>query len=362
MTSRQLQAEEPRPSFIGILKGRSWKSFLFILLTGLIAISFLNYLIDPYGHYGTDVLNMNRIDARSWVVKILANQIKPPQLLLFGSSRCLRQKPNYDPQIYGLNVSLYGGAIEDHYCIFRYAVEKLNYPIKFVVVGLEPALMAQSHPIKETLIRNKTLNRWLIQQKSSTVQTFFQEPSYIKELSSLLSIKTLMDSGKVVFKYILKITDVREASAATVANESDTSHSASLVEKIVAAKDSMQARLRQYKKIYTGVVLMDPVRVQYLYKFALFAQEKGIRVIIFKPGYSQKFGQEMNKLNSFKKMHRELDILLAQLKKQFGWNVIDFRPPHWRGPELDFFDGVHPSNETARILDRAIAKVINNAI
>ena len=359
------------------IRGKYWYGFISVLLCLLITIGFINYIIDPYGHYGTNVLKLGRVDSRIGIIQKLNKQTLPPQLLLFGSSRVLKQSPNYHPEIHGVNVSVFAGAIEDHYSILRYAVDELKYPIKFAVIGLEADLMPGSHPINGFLSRSKKLNRWLIQkqfptldslviqEQSSTIQSFLGKPSYIKELSSLLSIITLGDSLKKIGKYFLikrKISGSKKLSLKASDNESTNSLLAFIFNIIEAERQSMQARLRQYKTIYAGNPQVEPLRLQYLYKFAEFARERGIHVIAFKPGYSIGFWQEMNKISGFRKISRELDIHEKKIKKQFGWKFIDFRPTSWNGEEIDFPDGVHPSKRSISIIDNAIKEMLSNAI
>lgn len=350
-------------SFNRIMQGRIWYYFLFTLFFLLILICLFNYLIDPYGHYGTDVLNMQMIDPRAGIVRKLTTQIQPPDLLVFGSSRCLRLRPNYNQNYYGVNASLFAGTIEDYYCILRYAIDDLKYPIKVIVVGLEPDLMLNSHPTDIMLIRNNKLNPWLEQKNNiSGIQSFFQEPSCLKELSSILSIKTIRNSCKLVLQFYIKKINIVPDTSAEEKNSTSNMQENTLIEKFVSVKDSMDARLRQYKRIYSGGIDLDLNRINYLYKFAQFAFEKRIRVIMFYPGYSMKFWEEMSKLTSFKKMHLVLDGHIKKLKREYGWEILDFRPKHWIGPSLDFFDGVHPTNQTARIIDNTIKGLINHGI
>lgn len=330
--------------------------FILLFLTGM-----FNYLIDPYGRYGTDILDMNRIDARTWVVNKLSDSYESLELLLFGSSRCLGLNANYHPDVPGMNVALYGGAIEDHYCILRYAVDDLKYNIKYIVVGLEPALFSNNHPINMSLERNKVLNRWLLNENRSRIQSYFQQPPYVSGIASLLSITSLKDSLKIVLKYILENIGVKEASAAAPPSRR-TDGIGSLFEKIAQAKDSMQARLRQYRKIYSGAAHLSEKRLRYLYQFARFAQGKGMQVIMFYPGYSMEFWEEMEKIHAFTKMHESLENQMEKIQQEYGWKIIDFRPKNWEGPELGFFDGVHPTKDTIQIIDETIGNVVNSVI
>ncbi|MFC1822448.1 hypothetical protein ACFL9T_07045 [Thermodesulfobacteriota bacterium] len=340
-----------------LMKRKVFILFVSTFLCLLIFAGLFNYLIDPYGRYGTDILNMNRIDPRSWIVNNLKNQTKEPQLLLFGSSRCINLHVDHIPNIHGINVALFAGAIEDHYCILRYAVEDLSYPIKYIVLGLEPDLMTNAHPIDTMLRRNEILNRWLEKSEQAPVQFGLTAPDYVKDLSSLLSLKTLMDSLRVLAKFLIKSLNLREATAAEVPLD-HKKEDVSWLQKIVDKKDSMEARLRQYKKLYSGATQIDAARQRYLYRLADFAQKRGIKVIMFYPGYSMEFWQQMCKITVFKKMHEGLDLHIQELVQKYEWDVIDFRPTYWKDPKLEYFDGVHPTRDTVKIIDNTIGDLV----
>ncbi|MBN2512081.1 MAG: hypothetical protein JXB18_03990 [Sedimentisphaerales bacterium] len=284
-----------------------------------------------------------------------------PELLLFGSSRCLSLKPEIE-NVNSLNVSLYAGAIEDHYCLLRYAVEDLKFPVHTVVVGLEPDLLVDNQPINPMLKRNTILSRYLLKNDISVAKSnFFCKPGYIDEVASLLSTTTLSDSLRVVFKYLLNIFRVSEAGAATSENpEKSVNLIKTILEKITVEKDSLESRLRQYKNLYAGSTKIDPERLQYLDDFAEYAQRHEIHVLIFIPGYSKNFWKEMHCVDSFVEIQGKFDRVIHNLVETYGFKVIDFRPVHWRGPELEFFDGVHPTKHTAEIIDAQINRVISD--
>lgn len=357
-TTEVLRSVQPQ-----MLKGNCWYQFCVVFLLAIGSITAVNYLVDPYGRYGTDVLGMNRIDARTYVVRKLEAQVKLPELLIFGSSRSLRLDPDRYQNGHGLNVALYAGAIEDHYCIYRYAADVLKFPVKTVVIGLDADLMGTTHPVDNMLVRNGKLKRWLLSSNDEGVQSFFRDPEFLAEISSLLSLTTLLDSGRLIFGRMIKMTksvcvssamaaQVKEnVDAGTVANASADS---SIIGRITEAMDSVGARLRQFKKLYVGSVGLDPLRVKYLDAFAKMTAQRGIRVIAFYPGYSPAFWESMKELPSFLKMHAALEMKLESYRSIYDWKVIDFRPPHYNGPALDFFDGVHPTNETAKTIDNLI--------
>lgn len=139
------------------MKGTAWCCFLMSFIGILFSVGLANYLIDPYGRYGTNILGAHRIDSRSWVVSRLRSLVESPNVLLFGSSRCLPLNPKWDKELLCVNVSLYAGAIEDHYCILRFAVEELGIPVRIAVIGLEPDLLLSSHPIDPMLKKMESL-------------------------------------------------------------------------------------------------------------------------------------------------------------------------------------------------------------
>ena len=339
------------------MSSKSWRIFSFIVVFLLCLICLINFLIDPYGRYGTDILNVNQIDPRTYIVKKLDSAWPWPKLLLFGSSRCLKFNPQYNSELPGVNVALYAGAIEDHYCILRYAIDNNKYPIKVVVIGLEPDLMISSHPVDKMLAQNKQLSRWLNKSESVTIQSLFTPPKYIEEISSLLSIITLRHSLSVFFSYMQKIFNVREASAST--SEKTQSSVSSVLEKIIEERDSINARLRQYRSLYLGARELDTTRIDYLNRFAELTRKHKIRVIIFHPGYSKEFWDEMSKLKSFRHINNLLDTHIDNLRTKYGWEIVDFRPHKWAGQKLDFPDGIHPSGYAATLIDNKLESIVN---
>lgn len=158
---------------------------------------------------------------------------------------------------------------------------------------------------------------------------------------------------------------VQPSIAGTPCIESDSAQSSQgltgeILQKFAETRDSMDARLRQYKTLYSGATYLDPVRLKYLESFAEYAQSKNISVIIFLPGYSKEFWTEMIQIEAFGKIHRSMDEAVHRIGSKYGWKIVDFRPDAWNGPELVFFDGVHPTKPTAQVIDTAIGEVIAN--
>ncbi|WP_139168992.1 hypothetical protein [Desulfobacula phenolica] len=342
------------------LRGADWYIFLFVLFGILICVGLTNYLIDPYGWHGTDILKAQRIDSRTRVEKMLRNQWNKPDVMLFGSSRSMSLKPNFGKESIGVNAALFAGAIEDHYCILRYSVESLSFPLRFAVIGLEPDLFLSTHPIDPMLIKNKRLGRYLEKKNISIIQAFFKQPGYVDEVASLLSFTTSKNSCKIIFGFLMDhfdpkgaITDIKQISSSGLTGY--------LLEIIKKKKDSMTARLRQYKKLYSGAVAIDADRLRYLYRFADYAKKNSIAVVAFYPGYSRGFWNEMINIDAFIKSNQKLDQEMMKLKKLYGWRLIDFRPGKFKGSELQFFDGVHPTKQTTLIIEKIISnKVIND--
>ena len=333
--------------------------FIGVFLGLLMIVALTNYLVDPYGRYGTDILNANRIDPRTWVEKMLRNQSVKPDLILFGSSRTMPLKPDFGRELRGVNAALFAGAIEDHYCILRYSVEKLNFSLRYAVIGLEPDLLLSSHPIDPMLVKNKSLGQYLEKKKKSPIQDFFKQPAFVDEIASLLSLTSLKNSCKIIFSFLMNLFNPKSAIADAHPEES-TGIVSGLLEIVEEKKDSMEARLRQYKTLYSGVTSIDKDRLKYLYRFAEYAKKNHISVIAFIPGYSISFWSEMNQIDSFTNINQEFDKEMMRLKELYGWQLIDFRPGNYAGPELVFFDGVHPTKQTRYIIENIIVnKVIN---
>jgi hypothetical protein len=348
------------------MANQTWKWFLFSLLFLLACTGLYNFMLDPYGRYGNDFLDMHPMEARGGIVKKLAAVATPPRVLLFGSSRCLRLRPHFGDQAPALNVALYGGAAEDHYAIFRHALDDLKFPLKSIILGLEPELMLTSHKTEIMLLRNPTLSRWLEKSQPEGLQAYFREPTYVREISVLLSLRTLRHSTSLLVDYLIESklspSKTGEGKLENKALENIEGKDDSLLGDFLRSKDSVQARLRQYKSLFSGVVRLDELRLRYLHRIGEVAKERGIQVFVFFPGYSPEFWQEMFVTEGFQDVHRAFQTEIEHLVREFGWRIIDFRPPYWRGPVLDYFDGVHPTKDSARKIDKAIEDLVRDEI
>ncbi|MBC8548954.1 MAG: DUF1574 family protein [Candidatus Brocadiales bacterium] len=316
-------------------------------------LAFFNYLIDPYGSFGTDILNVNPVDSRSEILNKLDSADPQLQTLLFGSSRSLLFK-----HFPGLNVALYAGAIEDHYSILRYAVDDLQYPIKAVVLVLEPDLMVSSHPVEKMLVKNSKLNRWLIKEPILYGQSLFAPPGYIDDIAMLLSVTTLKNSTKVLLKALKKRMSNGDKSDQDIGVVGAKNNH--VLGRIAEARDSIDARLRQYRKLYMSALALDKTRIKYLDMFAEFASENNIKVILVHPGSSKVFWDEMMSLSNFKNINSEFYDLIQKVRVRYGWTEIDIRPGKWKGLPLEYPDGVHLSKPSAAIIDNEINEGLRN--
>lgn len=341
------------------MKRNIFIAFLLIFFGLLSFVALFNYFVDPYGRYGTNLLGANQTDSRSHIVQELRRQFPSPRTLLFGSSRSLLLNPRFGIELPVMNVALYAGAIEDHYCILRYAVENLKYPIRFALIGLEADLMVNNHPIDPMLRTNEALSKYLIEENKSLIHGLLSQPRYIEEVASLLSTTTLKNSLRKVLQILLRNFRVRDASANELTVLPKRVYE-SFIEEIIAARKDMQARLRQYKSLYAGSVHVDRLRLEYLDRFAQYCEQKSINVVVFMPGYSDEFWGHMIKNENFVRIHRDLDGKMRELNEEYGWKIVDFRPDVWKGRELVYPDGVHPCKETAFIMSRAIEEAILN--
>jgi hypothetical protein len=114
---------------------------LTLAVAALLAPAVLTYLVDPLDLYGSPVALTSRIEPRRLKADLLARAAPPPQLLILGSSWVRTLDPQYVESLFGLtafNASVSNGSFGDWIAFTRYAVDELGYPLRVLLVGVDP--------------------------------------------------------------------------------------------------------------------------------------------------------------------------------------------------------------------------------
>lgn len=117
---------------------------LLLALIGL-ALALLggfNFLVDPYSSYGSPLGLRRPRPVRLVKLDRLREANPPPEALILGSSRVRVIAPDGVRRLFGARAFHLGGlksSPQSWLSLTRYAVDELGYPIRLVIVGVDPS-------------------------------------------------------------------------------------------------------------------------------------------------------------------------------------------------------------------------------
>ncbi|MGK2855850.1 MAG: hypothetical protein ACSLFQ_01455 [Thermoanaerobaculia bacterium] len=130
-----LAASEPKAA-------RFLKLLLVLIGVALALLGGFNYLVDPYSIYGSPLGLQRPRPVRLAKLDLLRAADPPPEALILGSSRVRMLPPVSVKRLFGLQAFHLGGpksSPQNWLSLTRYAVDDLGYPIRLVIVGVDPS-------------------------------------------------------------------------------------------------------------------------------------------------------------------------------------------------------------------------------
>ncbi|MCX6647404.1 MAG: hypothetical protein NTY09_13755 [bacterium] len=126
-----------------------WVSAMVPFVIILILSGSMNFIVDPFGLYGTGIFPPVTFSQYEHKLRLLREYIPRPSALIIGSSRVECLNPNLVEEITGRRCFNWANPLaktELFYAELRIALEELNAPVDLVIVGVEPDVF---HPQAE---------------------------------------------------------------------------------------------------------------------------------------------------------------------------------------------------------------------
>ena len=128
-----------------------------------------NFLINPRGHYDSPLHNVDARTVRRVKLDLLAAATPAPQALILGSSRVRSLPPAHLEGLFRLPTFHAGGpksAPSNWLTITSHVVKQLGYPLKLVVIGVDPSSFIdvvdfERHPIYSARLRPFLRRPWV---------------------------------------------------------------------------------------------------------------------------------------------------------------------------------------------------------
>lgn len=152
--------------------------FLTLLLAligaSLALVGGLNYLVDPYSSYASPLGLERPRPVRLQKLDLLREAAPPPEALILGSSRVRVISPQGVKRSFGLTTFHAGGlkgSPQNWLAVARYAVDDLGYPIRLLILGVDPSSFVdvtnyQQHPANVPELRRNLRHPRLSQFRS----------------------------------------------------------------------------------------------------------------------------------------------------------------------------------------------------
>lgn len=170
-----------------------WISFVVPLFITLAVIGSLNFIVDPFGIYGTGLFPPVTFSKYEHKLRLLREFQPKPQALIIGSSRVESVDPELVEELTGKRCFNWANPLaktELFYAELRIALDEINAPLDMVIVGVEPTVF---HPTAGTPPQALSLISYMryvtdkaavsvFMEKSSRLFSFEQTDSTFKVL------------------------------------------------------------------------------------------------------------------------------------------------------------------------------------
>ena len=311
------------------------------------AIAAFNLLTDPWGVFGIGIFPPKVNQDRSTKADLLSGLAKPPELIIYGSSRAWTIEAKRVEQATGLrtfNAAVTAGRPADAY-VFTGVVHGTwpqATPDYLWLLDVEAFLRG---PVPPSLLADSRFSRYLPWRDKAAAQ--------LDELGWLASWKGLQASLGVWRKHPTW-AKVRASWRKRIAGDGTVKTSASSDAKVTTKKlrrwsDEEVAQYRSFSQL-------DPEAATYVGKtLGLFDSWGGTGVVVLTPTQPEVLAAVEKA--GWRVRHAELMRLLWRLQEQYGFAVVDMTSVSAFGGDPEgFFDATHMTRENQRkMIDAVLA-------
>ncbi len=306
----------------------------------LVAVSLLNYVVDPYGRYGTGAVPPLEIQPRSDKYKLMVAQPDNAQILLLGSSRMFLMRPRLVKELTGLrtfNATISRAMPRDYLILGRFAIHTMH-PQR-IIAGVDLQVF---HP---TILWDNGV--WL---RKSPLRVYAGDnspaPSAEEEFSTLLNLQQTFDSIRSVWQALtvppLPFSyDADGGLKPGVHPENDSS-----------LRGNGSVGDPDFWASYTALA---PDRLDEVRAFFKLCQEAHVELDIVLLPFDGRALQRLQTIPNFVARLEEYRKFLQESEELYGIKVYDYTDPASLGGDpTDFQDYFHPLQSTMDRITQAI--------
>lgn len=346
------QADQAKSKRFSIL----FLSFWFIAFG---AISLLNYIVNPYGDYGTKFFRPLVQTPRNDKVYLLSQMDPKPEAVVIGSSRVMRLEPAYLKPVFGydfFNFGVNSAMPEDYLAILRHYEAARGKPPAMVVLGIDIYSFTDALPMDSRLRNCPELFNQLPEEQGSTLNQW--------KRSIVRNVKLFREN----FKYSLLKDSLRTLKMDLWDGGRGDGHfdfleNGMMVDRLTKQEGAdgtfdlekeVDFHKVDYARRYAGFESLSPKRSAYFESFLKICEEKQIKLVVFLTPLHPDLATDLAENTTF--TARKKDVV-AYVNQQCLKNNVPFFEfsdiRSFQGIANEFHDGVHATVVNNR-------RIINN--
>jgi hypothetical protein len=325
-------------AFVSLSDGHARRFLIALLAAGaavLLLVGAFNAVVDPYGTVGTHLFPIKAMTDREIKADLVAKLTRPPEILIFGSSRAWKLDPEFIRRQTGrraFNASTSGGMTSDAWAFTnlvhdRFPGARLDFLWIFDVTQLAGAKVSPG--VRNTASLRRYFSRSdLYGGAADDIGSLFSWSTLATSIGTLRNLEA--DRAKVE-----KQRTRWSATGWFIDNAHQTE-----VDKHPPLPD-VRFHIRDKSAVYREYHTLDPLAKRFfeqtLQKFASW----GGRGLIVIPPSEPRLITALLPLG-YDARYREVLAYLATLQKRYDFTVVDMNSvDKYGGSGRDFLDGVH---------------------
>jgi len=314
-----------------------WASLLILVCIGV-----LNFLVDPYARYGTDLVDPLVVEPRRDKYTLLRDVPVSPEILLLGSSRAITLRPSLVEALTGrvaFNAAVTRATPLDYYVYANYALQTYGESVKLIVACVDLQAM---HP---TIVWNNPA--WLEHSPLQSYAGDYQRVAFNLEelLTGLFSRQQARDSLKVLHRIL---------SGETIPVVNYTPYGETLGWDTGVIHKPVQFNDRNFWQSFTHIPQKHFDDLERL--FALVDTYNALLVLVFLP-YEPAALAEMRQIESYVAVDTALRAFLAEQQATYDFTVVDLTDlDTWGGDPNGFIDDYYHMDQANA--DRVIVALL----
>ena len=328
-------------------------TFLALATSAFFVVGLLNFVVNPYAQYSTQVVQPLVQTSRNAKLELLNSFESAPDGLLVGSSRVLKYEPAYLEQYVGhnfFNAGVNYGKPEDFLAFVRYFENRFKRLPKTIVIGLDVHGFNGQLKTDARLLNNHPLASQIPEAIpfSDRFQSFKELLSWQQTMASLRSIKHSLKGVENT-----KSPEESFQSDGLIVYHTREEQIDSGTYDFTSA---LEYNKREYKQLFRGYDSISASRVELLAAAIKLCKKNGSRVITLLTPMHPALAKYLNESTTYSERRLELHQTLAALAIELDFEFSDLSDIRsFRGDPSHFVDGIHPLEPNTRlIIDRLL--------